>query len=82
MIRLPDEGPQVFNNADSFSQAFDTAWSRCMQRQGAEAASHQEILAGVMASLADHPFLQSAPERAQQVAEFRIRLLGLRPPSR
>jgi hypothetical protein len=30
-----------------------------------------------MESLADHPFVQSAPERAQQVAVFRIRLLGL-----
>ena len=77
MIRLPDEGPQVFNNADSFSQAFDAAWKRQNSLARAAAANRQELLSQVMASLADHPFLQSSPERAQQVAAFRIRLLGL-----
>jgi hypothetical protein len=72
LIRLPEEGPQAFNNADSFSQAFDAA---CLP--AAAAVNRQELLAQVMESLADHPFLQSAPELAQQVAVFRIRLLGL-----
>jgi len=27
--------------------------------------------------MADHPFLQSSPEMARQVADFRVRLLDL-----
>jgi|688.fasta_scaffold324396_2 hypothetical protein len=77
LIRLPEEGPKVFNNADSFSQAFDAAWKRQSSLPAAAAVNRQELLAQVMESLADHPFVQSAPERAQQVAVFRIRLLGL-----
>ncbi|MFN6134536.1 MAG: hypothetical protein ACK46L_16815 [Synechococcaceae cyanobacterium] len=77
MIRLSEEGPQVFNNADSFSQAFDAAWKRHISLPAAAAVDRQELLVQVMASLVDHPFLQSSPERAQQVAAFRIRLLGL-----
>ena len=77
LIRLPDEGPQVFNNADSFSQAFDAAWKRHTSLPSAAALGRQELLNQVMESLADHPFHQSAPERAQQVAAFRIRLLAL-----
>jgi hypothetical protein len=82
LIRLPDEGPQVFNNADSFSQAFDAAWKRDISLPSAAAMTHQVLLDQVMASLADHPFLQSDPERALQVATFRIRLLGLDLPRR
>lgn len=77
MIRLPEEGPQVFNNADSFGQAFDAAWKRHTSLTAAATANREELLAKVMESLADHPFFQSAPERAHQVAAFRIRLLGL-----
>jgi hypothetical protein len=77
LIRLPDEGPQVFNNADSFSQAFDAAWKRHTSLPSSAALSRQELLDEVMQSLVDHPFRQSAPEQAEQVAAFRIRLLGL-----
>lgn len=77
LIRLPEEGPRVFNNADSFSQAFDAAWKRQISLTAAATVNRQELLARVMASLTDHPFLQSAPEQAHQVAAFRIRLLGL-----
>ena len=77
LIRLPEGGPQVFNNADSFSQAFDAAWKRQASLTAAAPINRQELLAQVMESLSDHPFLQSSPERAQQVAVFRMRLLGL-----
>ena len=30
----------------------------------------------VLESLADHPFLQREPEQAQQLVQFRMRLLG------
>ena len=77
LIHLPDEGPQVFNNADSFSQAFDAAWTRNASLPSSTGLSRQELLNQVLQSLADHPFRQSSPERAEQVAAFRVRLLGL-----
>jgi hypothetical protein len=68
---------QTFNNADSFAQAFDDAWrnhSRAHPETGLEAG---EKLKRVLALIADHPFLLENPALAHQVANFRIRLLGL-----
>ena len=39
--------------------------------------SKDERMALVMKSVADHPFRVAQPEMAQQVAEFRLRLLDL-----
>jgi hypothetical protein len=68
---------QTFNNADSFAQAFDEAWfthSRTHPDTGLEA---EEKVKRVLALIADHPFLFENPALARQVADFRIRLLGL-----
>jgi hypothetical protein len=68
---------QTFNNADNFAQAFDDAWrnhSRAHPDAGLEAG---EKLKRVLALIADHPFLLENPALAHQVADFRIRLLGL-----
>ena len=78
---MPWSGPlnanQVFNNADSFAQAFDEAWKRhqCLD-QGLKLET-EETLAEVLAELSDHPFRKSEPELAEQVARFRLRLFGL-----
>ncbi len=67
--------PQLVNNADSFAQAFDEAW--------AELAVHDNTgdrdirLAMVMERIAEHPFRLSSPTLAEQVAQFRLRLLRL-----
>jgi hypothetical protein len=37
----------------------------------------QEKLSLILDQLSEHPFLRAEPDRARQVAEFRIRLLGL-----
>jgi len=66
-----------FNNADSFAQAFDEAWfthSRTNPDTGLEA---DDKMSQVLALIADHPFLLENPTLARQVADFRIRLLGL-----
>ena len=68
---------QSFNNADSFAQAFDDAWrndSRAHPDAGLEAG---EKLKRVLALIGDHPFLLENAALAHQVADFRIRLLGL-----
>lgn len=76
-LPIPQDGPQMFNNADSFAQAFDEAWQRHSQRNPGHGLSALEKLPLVLAEIADHPFHQSEPELAGQVAHFRLRLLGL-----
>ncbi|MFM7267552.1 MAG: hypothetical protein ACKOZT_03050 [Cyanobium sp.] len=69
---------RAFNNADSFAQAFDEAWSR-LSRGAAPAAADTAaaLLEAVLEQLRDHPFAAADPAMARQVGEFRIRLLGL-----
>jgi len=70
-------GQQVFNNADSFAQAFDEAWKQHDSQQpdhGLDRDGKRDLILG---QLEEHPFQQSAPEMARQVADFRLRLLGL-----
>ncbi|MEB3200490.1 MAG: hypothetical protein VKK62_08195 [Synechococcaceae cyanobacterium] len=74
---MPESGPQVFNNADSFGQAFDEAWQHLKRQPRSRDLSPQETLAEVLEAVADHPFAVHDPRRARQVADFRIRLLGL-----
>ena len=77
MRRPAETSNQIFNNADSFAQAFDEAWEAHNQEcphHGLSAATKMEL---ILTQVADHPFHQSDPAMAQQVASFRIRLLGL-----
>ncbi len=76
MAPLPEPpSNQVFNNADSFAQAFDEAWALHNRQHGdMDAAERSEI---VLRAVSDHPFVCEQPEMAKQVAAFRIRLLGL-----
>ena len=56
---------------------FDEAWQRhTVQNPGHTVASSEKI-GLILASCAEHPFMLSNPAMARQVAEFRIRLLGL-----
>ena len=68
---------QVFNNADSYAQAFDEAWREHEHRTPDHGLSLQDKVALIRAQLMDHPFQQNQPERAEEVAAFRVRLLGL-----
>jgi hypothetical protein len=77
MREPPADSNRVFNNADSFAQAFDDAWKQHEQRDphhGLDPAAKVELM---LERLVDHPFLQSDPDLARQVAGFRLRLLGL-----
>ncbi len=76
MVPLPEPpSDRLFNNADSFAQAFDEAWTRHRRQHGELDLSARTD--AVLAEVAEHPFAQSQPELARQVADFRIRLLGL-----
>jgi hypothetical protein len=77
MRQPPITSSQVFNNADSFAQAFDEAWKAQSRRDPERLLSAGEKLELILTQVADHPFSQSDPAMARQVAEFRIRLLDL-----
>ena len=77
MPSKPPVSQQVFNNADSFAQAFDEAWRAHSRSQPDAGLEAQEKLPLVLESIGDHPFLVQHRDLALQVAEFRIRLLGL-----
>jgi hypothetical protein len=68
---------QLFDNADSFGMVFDEAWKRHTTQNPGHAMASTEKIGLILASCADHPFMVSNPAMARQVAEFRIRLLGL-----
>jgi hypothetical protein len=76
-IPFPDKPGQLFDNADSFAMVFDEAW-RQLQRQPKTAdLSSDEKKQRALEACADHPFMLNNPAMADQVADFRIRLLGL-----
>lgn len=68
---------RLFNNADSFAQAFDEAWHRHSQCHPGHGLSQDEKIDLILRETASHPFVQASPEQARQVAAFRVRLLGL-----
>jgi hypothetical protein len=77
MQPAPPPSDRLFNNADSFAQAFDETWGRLSSSHVRGSGGSEALLEAVLAQLADHPFAQGDPGMARQVGEFRIRLLGL-----
>jgi len=61
---------RTFNNADSFAMSFDEEW----QKIDCEDVSIK--IKKVIEILSDHPFVQSNPDTALQIAHFRIKSLG------
>ena len=61
---------KLYNNADSFSMAFDEEWEkiRCEDKS--------KKIKKVIELLSEHPFVISNPEMAEKIANFRINLLG------
>ena len=61
---------KVYNNADSFSMAFDEEWERI------KCDDKTTKIKKVIEVLNEHPFVMSNPEMAVKIANFRINLLG------
>ena len=57
---------KIYDNADSFSMAFDEEW----QKVGCD--NLREKIDRVIGNLSGHPFVASNPENAKRIAEFRI----------
>jgi hypothetical protein len=73
----PPASDRDYNNADSYALAFDEAWKRhslIPAENGLETQAKRDL---ILAELVDHPFALESPDRAREVADFRIRLLGL-----
>ena len=79
-LPIPDKPGQLFDNPDSYAMVFDSAWKRLAPPEATAAAAaeatQEERKRLAMEACADHPFALSHPAMAEQVADFRIRLLG------
>ena len=61
---------KLYNNADSFSMAFDEEWEKV------KCDDKSEKIKKVIEKLKEHPFVINNPEMAVNIANFRINLLG------
>ena len=61
---------KLYNNADSFSMAFDEEWEKI------KCEDKDKKIKKVIEVLSEHPFVISNPEMALKIADFRINLLG------
>ena len=61
---------KTYNNADSFSIAFDEEWKKI------KCDDRSEKIKRVIENLNQHPFVINNPEIAVKIANFRINLLG------
>jgi hypothetical protein len=77
MIRVPIDDDRTFNNPDGFAMVFDRTWKQSAKTVEFTALSIDERIDVVIKQMEDHPFLQTEPEQARQVAIFRVRLLNL-----
>jgi hypothetical protein len=73
----PPLSGRVFNNADSFAQAFDEAWHEHTRLDPDHGLEREAKMALLLETLSEHPFCRSSPDQAAAVAAFRVRLLGL-----
>jgi hypothetical protein len=76
-LPFQDKPGQLFDNADSFAMVFDAAWQKLLTQSKAAGVSAEDKKRMAMEACADHPFMLGNPAMADQVADFRIRLLGL-----
>ena len=61
---------KLYNNADSFSMAFDEEWEKI------KCEDKNKKIKKIIELLSEHPFVISNPEMAVKIADFRINLLG------
>ena len=61
---------RTFNNADSFAMSFDEEWQKFV-------CEDESLKINIVIDLlSDHPFVQSNPDTAFQIANFRVKSLG------
>ena len=75
-MNLDASSESLYNNADSFAMAFDTAWKACDLGNDKNKEIDEKIEIA-FDTIKNHPFLISNPIQSKNVALFRIKLLGL-----
>ena len=70
-------GDRYFNNPDSFAMAFDDKWKSSFTRPDKSKTSAESKLKLILNEVKDHPFFKDNPDRAMEIARFRLRLLKL-----
>ncbi len=66
-----------YNNADSFSMAFDDTWKSCSKEIDKVSSTKDEKVNIILSKIKEHPYLKEFPDKAKEIAYFRIRLLNL-----
>ena len=75
-MNLESSNGNLYNNADSFAMAFDTAWKDCDLENDQDIKIEEKIQI-TFEKIKTHPFLIENPIQAKNIALFRIKLLGL-----
>ncbi len=75
-MNLETSNENLYNNADSFAIAFDTAWKECDFKNNIDIETEERI-ERTFAKIQYHPFLIENPIQSKKIALFRIKLLGL-----
>ena len=75
-MNLEASNGNLYNNADSFAIAFDTAWNDCPLEQNKD-INIEERIETTFEKIKNHPFLIENPSQSKDIALFRIKLLGL-----
>ena len=75
-MNLDASSGNLYNNADSFAMAFDTAWKDCVLESDKE-KNIEERIEITFEKIKTHPFLIENPIQSKNIALFRLKLLGL-----
>ena len=75
-MNLEASNGNLYDNADSFAMAFDSAWHDCAKDNEKDLEVEERIKI-TFEKIKTHPFLINNPIESKNIALFRIKLLGL-----
>ena len=75
-MNFQDSNENLYNNADSFSIAFDEAWEKSSIKNEKD-KDLEDRIQKIFEMIKTHPFLIENPKQSKNIALFRIKLLGL-----
>ena len=76
LMNLEVSSENLYNNADSFAIAFDSAW-KDLSLENNKDINIEDKIQKTFEKIKNHPFLIENPSQSKNIALFRIKLLGL-----